>query len=51
MKETILGFLKNKTVVMPTHAVKYAECANKIIIMKKGKIIKSGSYEQIKDSE
>ena len=35
---------------MPTHAVKYADYADKIIIMKKGKIVKYGSYDQIKDS-
>jgi hypothetical protein len=29
---------------MPTHAVKYAECADKIIIMKKGKVVQYGTY-------
>ena len=51
MKETILKYLKNKTVIMPTHAVKFAEFADKIIIMKKGIILKSGKFSEIKDYE
>lgn len=35
---------------MPTHAVKYAEYADKIIIMKKGRVICMGSYNSIKNS-
>jgi ABC-type multidrug transport system ATPase subunit len=34
---------------MPTHAVKFAEYADKIIIMKKGRIVKVGKYADIKD--
>lgn len=44
MKETILKYLKNKTVIMPTHAVKFAQYADKIIILKKGKIVQVGKY-------
>jgi ABC-type transport system involved in cytochrome bd biosynthesis fused ATPase/permease subunit len=51
MKETILKYLKKKTVMMPTHAVKFAEYADKIIVMKKGRISKSGKYNDIKDCE
>ena len=36
---------------MPTHAVKFAEKADRIIIMKKGRIVKAGSYNLVKDSE
>lgn len=36
---------------MPTHAVKFAEYADKIIIMKKGRIVKSGKYSEIKDCQ
>jgi len=46
-----LKHLRNKTVIMPTHAVKFAEYADKIIIMKKGRIVKVGSFNDIKDSE
>ncbi len=51
MKETILKYLKKKTVIMPTHAVKFAEFADKIIIMKKGKVALVGKYPDIKDSK
>ncbi len=50
MKETILKYLKKKTVIMPTHAVKFAEFADKIIIMKKGRISESGAFNSIKES-
>ncbi len=51
MKETILKYLKKKTVIMPTHAVKFAEYADKIIIMKKGKVAMVGKYSDIKDTK
>ena len=51
MKETILKFLKKKTVIMPTHAVKFAEYADKVIILKKGKIVRMGTYNYVKDTE
>jgi ABC-type transport system involved in cytochrome bd biosynthesis fused ATPase/permease subunit len=51
MKETILKYLKKKTVIMPTHAVKFAEYADKIIIMKKGKVAMVGKYADIKDTK
>lgn len=38
-------FLKGKTVILPTHAINYADKADKVIIMKKGRIINSGSYK------
>jgi ABC-type transport system involved in cytochrome bd biosynthesis fused ATPase/permease subunit len=50
MEESILDYLKGKTVVMPTHAVKYLEYADNIIVMEKGKIVASGSYKDISDS-
>jgi ABC-type transport system involved in cytochrome bd biosynthesis fused ATPase/permease subunit len=48
MKKAIIGYLrdlKKKTVIMATHAVRFAPIADKIVIMKKGRIIKSGTYE------
>jgi ABC-type antimicrobial peptide transport system ATPase subunit len=33
---------------MPTHAVKFAHLADKIIIMKKGRVVKYGSYQEVK---
>jgi ABC-type multidrug transport system fused ATPase/permease subunit len=44
MEKTILGFLKGKTIIMPTHAAKYFDKAHHIVVMKKGKIVASGGY-------
>ena len=51
MEETILKYLRDKTVIMPTHAVKYLDRADKIIIMKKGRIIANGAYKEVSDCE
>lgn len=45
MEKTILGYLKNKTVIMPTHAVSYLDRADNIVIMQKGRIVAFGPYE------
>jgi ABC-type bacteriocin/lantibiotic exporter with double-glycine peptidase domain len=45
MEETILKYLRAKTVIMPTHAVQYLEKADNIIIMSKGRIVTSGPYK------
>lgn len=36
---------------MPTHAIKYLEKADNIIIMKRGRIVASGKYSQIMNKE
>ena len=51
MEETILGYLRNKTVIMPTHAVHFAEQADRIIVMKKGEIIKEGKFGELFETE
>ena len=42
--------MKNKTVVMPSHAIGFAEQTDNIIIMKKGEIIDVGSFNDICDT-
>lgn len=44
MEKTIGIFLKGKTVILPTHAIHYADRADRIVIMESGKILKSGDY-------
>lgn len=44
MEKTIREYLKGKTVIMPTHAVKYLDHADCIVIMNKGKVIGYGPY-------
>jgi ATP-binding cassette, subfamily C (CFTR/MRP), member 2 len=47
VQSTIRKFLQGRTVVMPTHAIKFASFADEIIVMKKGRIIKKGHYNDI----
>ena len=35
---------------MPTHAIKFASFADEIIVMKKGKIVRKGAYEDISNT-
>ena len=51
MKETLTKHLKGKTIIMATHSLKFAESADEIIIMKKGRIVKSGCRDEVLKSE
>lgn len=50
MEETIKKYLAGKTVILATHAIKYAEKADNIILMKNGEIVSSGSYTIISNT-
>lgn len=39
MRETIKTFLKEKTVILVTHLLKYAKLSDEVVIMKKGRIV------------
>lgn len=45
VKQTLKGFLQGKTILMPTHAIKYLQQADEIIIMKKGIIVQKGTID------
>ena len=47
MEKAIIGYLSGKTVIMPTHAVKYLESADNIVVMKKGRILTSGPLKYV----
>ena len=47
IRETVREFLKGKTVLMPTHAIKFAPLADEIIVMKKGRIVRKGNFKDI----
>ena len=51
MEKTILGFLRKKTVIIPSHAISFAEQTDNIVVMKKGEIVRSGSFQDIFESE
>jgi ABC-type transport system involved in cytochrome bd biosynthesis fused ATPase/permease subunit len=44
LREAIGTLLKGKTVIMATHATKFAHYADRIILMDKGNIIAEGDY-------
>jgi ABC-type transport system involved in cytochrome bd biosynthesis fused ATPase/permease subunit len=47
MEDTILDYLKGKTIVMATHALKFASLADYIIFMKDGRVIACDKYQEI----
>ena len=51
MKNCILGLLKDKTVILATHALQYLQYSDKIIYMKEGEIKWAGNYEEIKTKD
>ena len=49
-QNVIVNHLKDKTVVLVTHAIDFIHLADKIYLMDDGKIITQGSYDEIKDN-
>ena len=47
MRETVSEFLRGKTVLMPSHAIKFAPFADEVIVMKKGRIVRKGNFKDI----
>ncbi|KAJ3694200.1 hypothetical protein LUZ60_009680 [Juncus effusus] len=46
-KECLLGFLASKTVIYVTHQVEFLPSADLILVMKDGKIVQAGKYNEI----
>lgn len=49
--ECILGYLKSKCVVLVTHQLQYLKTVDNIYLLDNGKIAKSGTYSQLKNSD
>ncbi len=47
MKNCILDYLKNKTRILVTHALQYLKFVDRIILIKEGKIIWEGNYDNL----
>ena len=47
VKEAILGHLRGKTIIMPTHAANFAEYADEIIVLRRGVIARKGKFRDI----
>ena len=45
--DVLVGVLKNKTRVLVTHSVDFLHLADKIVVMKQGKIDACGSFEDL----
>ncbi|MCE3214721.1 Multidrug resistance-associated protein 4 [Datura stramonium] len=49
-KECVRGALKDKTIVLVTHQVDFLHNADHILVMRDGKIVQSGKYEELLES-
>lgn len=49
-KECIRGALKDKTVLLVTHQVDFLHNADLILVLRDGKIVQSGKYEELRQS-
>ncbi|XP_043697067.1 ABC transporter C family member 14-like [Telopea speciosissima] len=49
-KECVRGTLKDKTILLVTHQVDFLHNANRILVMRDGKIVQSGRYLEILES-
>ena len=49
--EVFKGLLKHKTRILVTHSIDFVHLADKIVIMKEGRIKAQGSFEELKDDK
>jgi ATP-binding cassette, subfamily C (CFTR/MRP), member 1 len=47
VREALLGHLRGKTIVMPTHAANFAEYADEVIVLRRGVITRKGHFRDI----
>ena len=50
MTKVINGLLRDKTIVMATHAVHLLDCFDSVLHLKEGKIVEAGPYSQLVES-
>ncbi|XP_047332355.1 ABC transporter C family member 14-like isoform X1 [Impatiens glandulifera] len=49
-KECVRGILKEKTILLVTHQVDFLHNADRILVMRDGKIVQTGKYEELLES-
>ena len=42
--------MKGKTIILPTHAIKFAAMIDELVIMDRGRIIRKGSYRDLAET-
>lgn len=50
-KKCILGLLANKTRIFTTHSLQYLPHSNQIVVMKDGKIVTTGTYQELLEKD
>lgn len=50
LKESLLKFCAEKTILLVTHAIYYLKYVDKILIMEGGRIVEQGSFDKLKNS-
>lgn len=48
MQEAVQNYLHDKTIIMATHAIKFAQMADYIILLHKGEVVACETYAEIK---
>lgn len=48
MQEAVQNYLHDKTIIMVTHAIKFAQMADYIILLNKGQVVACETYAEIK---
>ena len=43
--------LKDRTRILVTHAIDFVHLADRVVIMKKGKVQAQGTYEELRDNQ
>lgn len=46
-EQVIKGLLKDKTIVLATHAVDFMQLADRVVVMEKGRILDVGTYSEL----
>lgn len=49
--QNLLAFLKGKTALIVTHKIELANLASRIVVLDNGKIIESGTHEELMQQE
>ncbi|KJH42578.1 ABC transporter, ATP-binding protein [Dictyocaulus viviparus] len=49
-EKCICGYLRDRIVILVTHQIQFLHCASMILLMKKGEVIATGSFEELKNS-